>query len=221
MSKNINILSINIRGEAEELVSDHQSAKTAYNKIPISTSEIYLTATGFQGDIVVDKKHHGGNDKAICCYNADRFPYWKSELGFDLQFAAFGENLTLQGEAANEENVYIGDRYQFGEAIVEVSEPRGPCYMIGIKYNYKQFPLLCQKTGYTGFYLRTIKEGIVKRDDQLIHLFSHPEKISVMQVNQIRYQDPKNKTELERLVNLQELTEEWRDRFAVLLRKAT
>jgi MOSC domain-containing protein YiiM len=221
MNRDLTIQSINIQGKAELLVSDHQSAKTAYNKIPISTSEIYLTTTGFQGDTVVDKKHHGGNDKAICCYNADRFSYWKSKLGFDLKFAAFGENLTLQGESAKEENVFIGDRYQLGEAIVEVSEPRGPCYMIGIRYNYKQFPLLCQQTGYTGFYFRTIKEGLVKKSDQLIHLSSHSEKISVMHVNQIRYHDFKNKTELERLVNLEELTKDWRDKFFVLLRKVS
>ncbi|MBD3749941.1 MAG: MOSC domain-containing protein [Sphingobacteriales bacterium] len=219
MSKDIQILSINIRGEAETLVADHQSAKTAYRKNPIEKEDIYLTETGFEGDMVQDKKHHGGNDKAICCYNADRFAYWKQELGFDLGFSAFGENLTLCGENALEENVFIGDRYQLGEAIVEVSEPRGPCYMIGIRYNFKKFPLLCQQTGYTGFYLRTIKEGIVKKTDQLIHLSSHPEKISIIHVNQIRYHDFKNKAELERLVNLKELTLEWREKLEVLLRK--
>lgn len=217
--KDIQILSINIRGEAETLVADHQSAKTAYRKNTIKQGEIYLAATGFEGDMVQDTKHHGGNDKAICCYNADRFTYWKKELDFDLKFSAFGENLTLTGDNALEENVFIGDRYQLGEAIVEVSEPRGPCYMIGIRYNFKGFPLLCQQTGYTGFYLRTIKEGMVKKADQLIHLSSHPEKISVMHVNQIRYHDFKNKTELERLVNLKELTLEWREKLEVLLRK--
>jgi MOSC domain-containing protein YiiM len=219
MNKNIFIQSVNIKGKAEELKADHQSAKTAYCKEPIQQEEIFLTLTGFEGDIVVDKKHHGGNDKAICCYNADRFSYWKSELGFDLGFAAFGENLTLQGQSALEENVFIGDRYQLGEAIVEVSEPRGPCYMIGIRYNYKPFPALCQQNGFTGFYFRTIKEGLVKKTDELIHLSSHPQKISVMHVNQIRYHDSKNKTELERLVNLEELTLEWREKFKVLLKK--
>ena len=93
--------------------------------------------------------------------------------------------------------------------------------MIGIRYNYKPFPLLCQETGYTGFYFRTIKEGSVKKTDQLIHLSSHPHKISVMHVNQIRYHDSKNKTELEHLVNLEELTLEWREKFEVMLRKVS
>jgi MOSC domain-containing protein YiiM len=219
MTKNIPIISLNIRGEAEKLTADHQSTTTAFRKEPITTAEIYLTLTGFTGDMVFDKKHHGGNDKAICCYSADRFSHWKKELNFDLVPSAFGENLTLSGDASLEENVFIGDRYQLGEAIVEVSEPRGPCYIIGIRYNYKPFAQLCQDNGYTGYYLRTIKEGLVKPSDNLVHLSSHPEQISVMHVNQIRYHDSKNKAELERLVNLEELTLEWREKFEVLLRK--
>lgn len=219
MNKNINIQSINILGEPEILIADHQSVKTSYCKLPISEERIFLTSTGFQGDSVKHTKDHGGNDKAICCYNSDHFTYWHNELGFDFGFAAFGENLTLAGDAALEENVYIGDRYQLGEAVVEVSEPRGPCFIIGIRYNYKKFPLLCQKTGFTGFYLRTIKEGWVNRTDKLIHISSHPEKVSVMQVNHIRYHASKNKIELERLVNLNELTLEWREKFGVMLRK--
>lgn len=219
MNRNIQIQSISIRGEAEKLVADHQSTKTAFRKQPIQTESIFLTLTGFVGDMVEDKVHHGGNDKAICCYSADRFPYWKNELNFDLEASAFGENLTLVGKSSLEEHVFIGDRYQLGTAIVEVSEPRGPCYIIGIRYNYKPFSLLCQQTGYTGFYLRTIKEGIVKKTDELVHLSSHPEKISVQHVNHIRYHDAKNKSELERLTHLKELTLDWREKFEVLLRK--
>jgi len=218
-NKNIQIQSISIRGKVENLVADHQSTKTAFRKEPIQTESIFLTLTGFDGDVVGHPEDHGGNDKAICCYSADRFPYWKSELNFDLQASAFGENLTLAGESSLEEYVFIGDRYQLGEAIVEVSEPRGPCYIIGIRYNYKPFPLLCQQTGYTGFYLRTIKEGIVKKTDELVHISSHPAQISVQHVNHIRYHDDKNKAELDRLVNLKELTKEWREKFEVMLRK--
>lgn len=211
--KNINIVSLNILGKAELLVSDHQNAMTAYRKISIQTEAIELGLTGFVGDMVKNTKHHGGNDKAICCYNSDHFAKWKKELGFDLEQGAFGENLTLEGENAHEGNVYIGDCYQLGEALVEVSEPRGPCYMIGIRYNYKKFPIHLQTTGLTGYYLRTINPGFVRSTDKLIHLSSHPEKISVMDVNNVRYHDPENKEWLQRLVNLKELTEEWRLMF--------
>ena len=211
--KNINIISLNILGKAELLVSDHQKAMTAFRKIAIQTEGIELEPTGFSGDMVKDTKHHGGNDKALCCYNSDHFEKWKNELGFDLKQGAFGENLTLQGENAHERHVYIGDRYQLGEAIVEVSEPRGPCYMIGIRYNYKEFPVHLQTSGLTGYYLRTIQPGFVKKTDQLVHLSSHPEKISVMDVNHVRYHDQENKEWIQRLVNLNELTEEWRMMF--------
>ncbi|SDM54738.1 MOSC domain-containing protein YiiM [Daejeonella rubra] len=211
--KNINIISLNILGKAELLVSDHQKALTAFRKKAIQTEGIELGLTGFAGDMVKDTKHHGGNDKAICCYNSDHFAKWKKELGFDLEQGAFGENLTLEGENANESHIYIGDRYQLGEALVEVSEPRGPCYMIGIRYNYKKFPVHLQTTGLTGYYLRTIKPGFVRMTDKLIHISSHPEKISVMDVNHVRYHDPENKEWLQRLINLPELTEEWRVMF--------
>ncbi len=216
--KDIDILSLNIRGEIETLVADHQSTRTAFRKQPVS-GPVYLTHTGFEGDTVAHKKHHGGNDKAICCYNADRFAVWKQQLGFDLEAAAFGENLTLSGTSANEEHIYIGDRYQLGEAVVEVSEPRGPCYIIGIRYNYKQFPVHLQETGFTGFYLRTIKEGKVSVNDKLVHLSSHPEKISVMDINKVRYHDPRNREWLTRLVELEPLTGEWRERFERMLKK--
>lgn len=219
MTKNIQINSINILGKAELLVSDHQKAMTAFRKISIETEGINLDYTGFVGDIVKNTKHHGGNDKAICCYNSDHFLKWKNELGFDLEQGAFGENLTLFGENAHEKYVYIGDRYQLGEAIVEVSEPRGPCYMIGIRYNYKQFPIHLQTSGLTGFYLRTIKTGFVKKSDELVHISSHPEQISVMDVNQVRYHDPKNKEWLDRLIRLSPLTEEWRIRFEKMRNK--
>ena len=118
-----------------------------------------------------------------------------------------------------EENIFIGDRYQLGEAIVEISEPRGPCFIIGIRHNYKPFPKLCQNTGFTGFYLRTIEEGMVQVSDGLKHIYTHPEKISVKHVNEIRYHDNNNLLELQRLVNLKELTLEWREKFEVLLNK--
>lgn len=217
--KDISILSLNILGSPELLVAEHQKEVTAFCKRPLKEDTIELGMTGFAGDIVADKIHHGGNDKAICCYNADHFQKWKDELGFQLEPAAFGENLTLSGVNAGERNVYIGDRYQLGEAIVEVSEPRGPCYKIGIRYNYKQFPVHLQETGFTGFYLRTIKTGTVRLSDKLIHIYSHPEKISVMDVNHVRYHDSENRDWLQRLINLQELTAEWRIRFERMLNK--
>lgn len=110
MSKDIHIQSINLKAQAELLVADHQSVLPAYSKEPTQNEGVYLTKTGFLGDIVVNTKYHGGNDKAICCYNSDRFAYWGSTLGFNMQSGAFGENLTLIGNEALKENVFIGNR---------------------------------------------------------------------------------------------------------------
>jgi MOSC domain-containing protein YiiM len=91
--------------------------------------------------------------------------------------------------------------------------------MIGIRYNYKQFPIHLQTSGLTGFYLRTIKPGFVKKSDELVHISSHPEQISVMDVNHVRYHDAKNKEWLDRLIKLSPLTEEWRIRFEKMRNK--
>lgn len=216
--KDIPVIALSICGKSEVLVADHQSTRTSFRKQPVD-HPLYLTAIGFEGDSITHSEHHGGNDKAICCYSADRFDYWKRTLGFALVSSAFGENLTLGGTASREEEVFIGDRYKLGEAIVEVSEPRGPCYIIGIRYNYKKFPVHLQETGYTGFYLRTIVPGRVSPEDTLVHLSSHPERISVDDVNRIRYRDQANTEWLDRLINLPELTLEWREKFAVLRSK--
>lgn len=221
MSRDIHVVSININGVSQLLQANHQSAMSAYKKKPIESERVFLGMDGFEGDSVHDKKHHGGNHKAVCCYNLDRVEYWKNNLGIDTGLISpFGENLSLAGVEANEENIFIGDRYSLGESIVEVSEPRGPCYMIGIRHNYKAFALKCQQVGYTGFYLRTIKPGVVKKGDLLKHLYSAPEKISVMHINQIRYNQPSNKEELRRIYALEKLTPEWRDKIKLLIEKA-
>ena len=216
---NINILSVNIQGTPELLVADHQSVTTSFRKLPANDQKLYLGMEGIIGDSVYHTDVHGGNDKAICCYNADHYSYWKSLLNIDLANAAFGENLTLTGDNALEKNVFIGNQYQLGDAIVQVSQPRQPCYIIGVRHNYKKFAVHIQETGFSGFYLRTIKPGEFHSSNQLIQLEEHPEKISVMAVNATRYHNTTDKGMLQRLANLEDLTPSWRKHFENLLQK--
>ncbi|MDB5120507.1 MAG: sulfurase [Sphingobacteriales bacterium] len=214
----ITISSVNIQGTPELLVADHQSVTTSFKKNPVNY-DLELGMNGILGDSVYHTDDHGGNDKAICCYNIDRFAFWKEKLGFNLSNAAFGENLSLTGNAALEEHIFIGNRYQLGEAIVEVSQPRQPCYIIGVRHNYKKFVVHIQETGFTGFYLRTIKTGIFNSTNKLVPLFTHPDEISVMAVNRIRYHDTQNKEMLNRLANLNALTLSWQEHFGIMLNK--
>ncbi|MDB5012659.1 MAG: sulfurase, partial [Daejeonella sp.] len=193
----IHISSVNIQGTPELLVADHQSVTTSFKKLPVNYN-MELGMDGIIGDSVYHTDVHGGNDKAICCYNVDHFSFWKEKLGFDLTNAAFGENLSLTGDGALEEHVFIGNRYQLGKAIVEVSQPRQPCYIIGVRHNYKKFAVHIQETGFTGFYLRTLTPGSFNYTDKLVPILIHPDQISVMIVNKIRYHDTENTEMLSR-----------------------
>lgn len=215
---NIYISSVNIKGTSELLVSDHQTVMTSFKKIPTNT-DLQLSMEGILGDSVYHTDVHGGNDKAICCYNIDHFKFWKEKLGFNLTNAAFGENLSLTGDNALEENVFIGNRYQLGEALIEVSQPRQPCYIIGVRHNYKKFVVHVQETGFTGFYLRTLQSGQFCSTDKLIPLFTHPDQISIMDANTVRYHDTQNKEMLRRLANLDVLSESWQEHFGIMLNK--
>ena len=214
----LHISSVNIQGTPELLVADHQSVTSSFNKLPVNYN-LHLGVDGIIGDSVYHTEVHGGNDKAICCYNIDHFTFWKEKLGFDLSNAAFGENLSLTGSAALEEHVYIGNQYQLGQAVVEVSQPRQPCYIIGVRHNYKKFVIHIQETGFTGFYLRTITPGTFNQSDNLIPLSTHPDQISVMSVNKVRYHDTGNKEMLNRLSNLHALTGSWQEHFGIMLNK--
>jgi MOSC domain-containing protein YiiM len=116
--------------------------------------------------------------------------------------------LTVKGLV--EEDVCIGDVFQLGEAVVQVSQPRQPCFKLAKKYNVEDLPLRVQNTGYTGFYLRVLKEGWVTRESRLQLLSRHPLGVTVSFANHIKYHDKYNQKGIERILGVQELSESWR-----------
>ncbi|GIM46026.1 MOSC domain-containing protein [Collibacillus ludicampi] len=170
------------------------------------------------GDGQADLVYHGGKDKAVCVYSYDHYPYWERVLKRKLAYAAFGENLTVKG--IKEEEICIGDIFQFGEAIVQVSQPRQPCHKLAKKHNMKDLPLLVQKTGFTGFYFRVLREGWVAQDRGLRLLHRHPLGITVAFANQIMHHDKKNLKGIEQILAVKELSESWRNTFLKRLRES-
>jgi MOSC domain-containing protein YiiM len=208
------IVSINV-GKPMNLVFNGKELLTGINKKPVS-EPIFLSFLNFTGDGQADLVHHGGKDKAVCVYPYDHYAYWEKELGRKLEAAAFGENLTVKGVV--EEDVCIGDMFQLGEAIVQVSQPRQPCYKLAKKYNVEDLPLRVQNTGYTGFYFRVLKEGWVTKESRLQLLSRHPLGITVSFANHIMYHDKYNQEGIERILSVQELSESWR---TTLLKRLT
>ena len=153
------ILSLQI-GMPETVEVDGKQKVTGFRKRPVS-GPVHLGPEGPEGNGVADTRHHGGADKAICCYPHEHYPYWEARVGHPLGAAAFGENFTTEG--ATEEEVHIGDRFRAGSAVVEVTQPRQPCSTLAFVWGRKGLVKEVEASGYTGFYLRVVEEGEVER----------------------------------------------------------
>ena len=179
---------------------------TGICKQPVA-GPLELTCTGFVGDGVADRRHHGGEDKAVCAYSFEHYPHWLEVLGGELPVAAFGENLTISGLV--EEDLCIGDTFQVGRAIVQVSQPRQPCKTLAARYGRADFVKLVVATGKTGWYFRVLAEGMVMAGDQVLLLDKDPQRVTVAEANRIFHHDRKNLIGLERLLVVPALSGSW------------
>ncbi|MCJ8012833.1 MOSC domain-containing protein [Paenibacillus sp. KQZ6P-2] len=152
---------------------------TGIYKHPVQ-GEVFVSRTQMEGDGQADLKHHGGPDKAVCVYPYEHYAYWEQQLDKKLDYSAFGENLTVTGLLETE--VCIGDIFEIGEVVVQVSQPRFPCFKISSKHAVKDFPVRVLDTGYSGFYLRVLQEGRLSKDSAIVKRSSHPMQVSVASV---------------------------------------
>ena len=200
------ILSINV-GKPSLLVSSAGDVLSGINKRPIE-EEVFLGKLNFVGDAQADLIHHGGVDKAVCVYPVEHYSFWENFMGKKLDFPSFGENLTVQ--AMQEEVIHIGDVIQIGTAIVQVSQPRKPCYKLARKYGITDLPLQVQNTGYTGYYFRVLQEGVIKRGDLPVMLETDPLGVTVAYANQIMHHEKKNIDGIHKVLAVKALSDSWR-----------
>lgn len=125
---------------------------------------------GLAGDEQADRVHHGGPDKAVMVYPSEHYAAWVAERGL-LEHPAFGENLTTTGLL--EDDVVLGAVYRIGGTVLQVTQPRQPCYKLAVLHGRRDMAVLTQKTGRTGFYLRVLQPGTVRAGDR-IALVSRP-----------------------------------------------
>jgi len=122
--------------------------------------QLWLSETGLTGDEQADKKSHGGPEKAVFAYPIKHYPYWKADLKNEtIDIGAMGENLAVL--EMDEASVCIGDTYQLGDAIIQVSQPRRPCWKPARRFKVKDLALRIQNSGRTGWYFRVLKEGYI------------------------------------------------------------
>lgn len=146
---------------------------TGFYKEPVAGA-VSVGRTNLAGDGQADLQHHGGPDKAICVYPKDHSPFWQSDLGLDLPHGAFGENFTIAG--AVESDVCIGDVFRCGSAVLQISQPRQPCWKLARRWRIKDLAARVERTGRTGWYFRALTEGVVEAPAGLTLLQRpHPE----------------------------------------------
>lgn len=189
---------------------------TGICKVPVS-GPLLLRRLGFEGDGVGDLNHHGGPDKAVCVYSTDHYPYWQETMGMKLPVAAFGENLSVAN--LREEDICIGDIFELGTALVQVSQPRQPCKTLAARYGRDDLIRLVVDSGYTGFYLRVLKEGQVEKGSTLILKESDTRRISVAFANQTYHRDNKNCDAIKKILKVPALSGSWQRSFQELAKR--
>lgn len=191
---------------------------TAYYKDPVEGPR-YLGREGLEGDEQNDYgRGHGGPEMAVLMYSADHYPAWREELKIpEMTFGGFGENLIVEG--LEESSVCIGDTFEVGEAVVQISCPRGPCSNIARRWKRPDMVKRVTDNGRTGWYLRVMKEGLVAAGDELT-LTARPNPLwTVARVFRLRVEPERDPAAVRELTELPLLDKAWHNKFRDRLAK--
>ncbi|MGH3231310.1 MAG: MOSC domain-containing protein [Streptosporangiaceae bacterium] len=168
------------------------------------------------GDGQGDLAGHGGEQRAVFVYQIESYRYWQKELNRnDFEYGQFGENFTVQGLA--DDQVCIGDRYQIGGAVFEVTQPRVTCFRVGIRMNDPQMPALLVSHHRPGFYFRVLTEGTVEAGQEIIKIASGPEAMTVAETDALLYLPGHPRQQLLRALRIPELSGGWKASFQEML----
>jgi MOSC domain-containing protein YiiM len=184
---------------------------TSIFKDPVN-GRVPLRTLNLDGDKQSDLTVHGGQYKAVYCYPVQHYEYWKGKLpGQPLPIGVFGENFTVDG--FDEDSVYIGDRFSVGSAEVVVSQPRLPCYKLGIRFGSDQMVKRFLASGLTGFYLAVLREGEVGAGDEIVPLSHDPDSIPVSAITRLYIAKEYNSEDLrdvQAAMKLSSLPDSWK-----------
>jgi MOSC domain-containing protein YiiM len=196
-----------------------ETVTTSIFKSPV-TGRIRVNRLNLAGDEQSDLTVHGGPDKAVYVYPAEHYVYWREQLpDFPLTWGAFGENLTTDGLSENE--ICIGDRLQIGSVEFAVTQPRMPCFKLGIRFDRADMVKRFLTSGRSGFYLKVLKEGDVGVGDSITLDTPQKNGVSVSDIVTLYTADDPDEALLRRAVELPDLPQSWRDYFRKQLRELT
>ena len=204
------LISINI-GVPREIVHQGRAVSTGIFKQSVA-GPVFLRQLNLDGDRQADLRVHGGADKAVYLYPFEHYAFWAAETGRDdFVYGQFGENFTVTGLL--EDDVSIGDVLQIGAARVQVSQPRSPCFKLGIRMGDDEFPMRFAAANRTGFYLRVLEEGRVQAGDAIRRLERAADSMNVREVFFLRHANRGTREEYARAARLPGLAASWRAAF--------
>ena len=175
-----------------------QNVETGIYKYAVE-KPIFLGLDDVENDHVIDRRYHGGSDKACYLYSADHYPFWQNKYpNLDWKWGMFGENLTVSG--LNESEIRIGDRFQIGDAVVQVTQPRQPCFKLGVRFGDQSVVSDFWTLPYPGVYVRVLSPGEVKTGDEMLLIERNPASLSVSQVFSIFHQNRSNAELIQRAI---------------------
>jgi len=207
MQTTIGSISALMTGKIITVETENKTFQTGYFK-ETTDYQLWLGETKIQGDFQADTKFHGGKEKALLAYGMSSYTMWKDSYGFDFGYGSFGENISVSG--LDEESVCLGDTYKIGEAIVQVSQPRQPCWKINVALKDKNMLKNVLHEGRTGWYYRVIKEEYLQKG-ALIALQERPNPDwSVKRANDVMKNKKTEPLLVNELLNIKELSDEWK-----------
>ena len=212
------LLSVNV-GLPRDIEWNRRVVRTGIWKDPVH-GRCRVGRLNLDGDGQGDLAGHGGEQRAVFVYQVESYGYWQGQLGrTDFVHGQFGENFTVEGMPDSE--VCIGDRYQIGSALFEVTQPRVTCYRVGIRMNEPRMPALLTSSGRPGFYFRVLREGDVGAGDAIVKVGEEKERMTVEDINALLYLPNHARDRLERALRIEALSPGWRSSFDALLRSRT
>ena len=212
------LISVNV-GLPRDIAWKGRIVHTGIWKSPVS-GRCRAGRLNLDGDGQGDLAGHGGEQRAVFVYQIASYRHWEEQLNrADFVHGQFGENFTIEG--LPDDAVCIGDRYQIGSALFEITQPRVTCYRVGIRMNEHRMPALLTSSGRPGFYFRVLQEGDVGAGDDIVKVAEANERMTIADVNALLYSPHHPRDRLERALRIQALSSGWRSSFEALLRSQT
>ena len=210
------VLSINV-SEPQKVIFNGKELITSIYKKPVS-KKVMVTSQGIEGDRQADLSVHGGYDKAVYGYSYNHYKLWGERLNKEFtEFGLVGENLTI--DDFDENNINIGDRFQINDCILQVSQPRIPCYKIGIKDEQPRFPKDVFTVRFTRKLFSSHSRRNIEQGNEIQKVHSEENSMSLKDIASLLFVDVKNIDSMKKAVDIKSLTEEIKEKFRERLMK--